>query len=121
MREYDAMAKRVEGLRVQVSGVKVLMALDERIRAIRLSGYTYADLLNAAAAQLPARAWFEQIHSANGGVEIDGRAGSLDAVVSLDRAFHDGRFGVATLEKVDRVELPPNRAAFDFALSVARI
>jgi hypothetical protein len=119
--KYAVVEAQLARSRLDADEITNRLSLDHRVREIRSTGYAYARLLDDAALQLPARAWITELNPVDSGADLIGRATDLSTIVNLGKAFDGGRFGIAALERVDRVERPGRRTLFEFSLRLGRI
>ncbi len=83
--KFDASARAVQKTRIYYGKVKALVALDQRVRGIEMSGAREARILAEVGNSIPGHAWLTSIARDDSGFVLEGRAQSLGVVAQVFR------------------------------------
>jgi Tfp pilus assembly protein PilN len=110
----------LRALKLRRERVDVILALDERLRAIRRSGAVNAHALADVADHIPQQAWLTSISHVDTGLEIDGRAIGFDGVsTTLGDLTHSTTASAPALVHASKEGLHDRNAVVAFTMRVA--
>lgn len=119
---YDASVRALRGAKVFEERVKRLVALDARLRSIRLSGFSDAARLAELANNLPEHAWLTSISNNGDAISLEGRAKDLRVLSEVVRGLtRTHNFRNPSLVSAIVATEPPDKGLVKYVLRVESV